>query len=65
MKNQIACPHCKEIQSDCTNGGDPRSWWGSEYIPYGECEVDCDSCGKEFTVICNWEPNFTVLGAED
>lgn len=59
MSTEIKCPFCGTIQSDCTNGGDPGEWWNSSYIPDGQCDTKCDSCKKEFTVKCDWSPNFT------
>jgi hypothetical protein len=40
------CPNCGKTESDCTNGGDPGPWWHNEYIPEGDCAIDCENCGK-------------------
>lgn len=61
----ILCPHCGEAQMDCHNGGDPGSWWGTEHIPEGACEVDCDHCGKEFIVTISWTPTFEGVTSND
>ena len=54
----IICPHCNATQSDCHNGGDPGDWWGDQYMPDGDCEVECDSCDKPFIVVVSWTPSF-------
>ena len=59
------CPHCGEIQSDMSNGGDPGEWWFSEYIPDGECETECDLCRKSFIVRIDWTPCFEGVFEED
>lgn len=61
----IQCPHCDHIQSDAHNGGDPGEWWHDQYIPDGECEIECDACRKEFIVVISWEPNFRAKRADE
>jgi hypothetical protein len=50
---------------DNHNGGDPGEWWNDEYIPDGDCEHDCDSCGKEFIVRVSWSPSFEGITTEE
>lgn len=61
----VVCPHCGEIQSDCTNGGDPGHWWHMDYIPEGECKDTCQVCKGPFIVVCEWSPSFTARKIED
>ena len=62
---EIICTNCGEVQSDCTNGGDPGPWWGNDFIPDGEVEHDCYSCDKPFIVVVDWTPSFSARKVED
>lgn len=65
MMINIKCPHCGTTQSDAHNGGDPGPWWENQYIPDGDCEVECDTCRTEFVVRVHWSPSFEGISAED
>jgi hypothetical protein len=60
MDQDINCPHCGTQQSDVHNGGDPGPWWNNAYLPDGDCDVECDECGKPFVVEVEWTPVFTA-----
>jgi len=61
---EVKCPHCGKVQTDCTNGGDPREWWHDNYLPDGDCETECDGCRKQFIVRVSWSPSFEGMTVE-
>lgn len=60
----IVCPYCEAIQSDCNNGGDAGPWWEDQYTPDGDCEHQCDRCGREMIIEVSWTPNFEARAAD-
>lgn len=62
--NDVNCPYCGAEQNDVGNGCDPGPWWEDDYFPNGDCDTECDSCGKSFVVEVEWTPSFETRPAD-